>query len=157
VAPALATASKTLSASYELPFMKHAPIGPTIAVGDARPDGTVYIHTHNQNPQALRGQIALMLGTPVDNVVVRIYAGPGHYGRSNGGNAGAEDEAVILSKAVGRPVRVQWMRPDDLLWSIQSLPGLSDIKIGWDATGKITAYQADPYMPAMQDDRPSER
>ena len=114
VAPALASASKTLSASYELPFMKHAPIGPTIAVGDARPDGTVYVHTHNQNPQALRGQIAMMLGTSVDNVVVRIYAGPGHYGRSNGGNAGAEDEAVILSKAVGRPVRVQWMRPDDL-------------------------------------------
>ena len=130
---------RRLSASYELPFMKHAPIGPTIAVGDARPDGTVYIHTHNQNPQALRGQIAMMLGTPVDNVVVRIYAGPGHYGRSNGGNAGAEDEAVILSKAVGRPVRVQWMRPDDLQWSTQSPPAVSDIRIGWDASGKITA------------------
>lgn len=153
VAPALATASKTLSATYELPFMKHAPIGPTIAVADARPDGTVYIHTHNQNPQALRGQIAMMLGTSIDNVVVRIYAGPGHYGRSNGGNAGAEDEAVILSKAVGRPVRVQWMRPDDLLWSTQSPPGISDIRLGWDATGKITGYQADHYMPAMQDDR----
>jgi nicotinate dehydrogenase subunit B len=153
VAPALASASRSLSTSYELPFMKHAPIGPTVALADARLDGTVYIHTHNQNPQALRGQIAMMLGTSVDNVVVRIYAGPGHYGRSNGGNAGAEDEAVILSKAVGRPVRVQWMRPDDLLWSTQSPPGISDIHIGWDASGKITAYQADHYMPAMQDDR----
>jgi len=153
VAPALASASKSLSTSYELPFMKHAPIGPTVALADARPDGTVYIHTHNQNPQALRGQIAMMLGTSVDNVVVRIYAGPGHYGRSNGGNAGAEDEAVIFSKAVGRPVRVQWMRPDDLLWSTQSPPGISNIHIGWDASGKITAYQADHYMPAMQDDR----
>jgi CO/xanthine dehydrogenase Mo-binding subunit len=133
--------------------MKHAPIGPTIAVGDVRPDGTVFIHTHNQNPQALRGQIAMMLGTPVDNVVVRIYAGPGHYGRSNGGNAGAEDEAVILSKAVGRPVRVQWMRPEDLQWSTQSPPAIANIRIGWDASGKITAYQADHYMPAMQDDR----
>jgi CO/xanthine dehydrogenase Mo-binding subunit len=153
VPSALASASKSLSASYELPYMKHAPIGPTIAVGDVRPDGTVYIHTHNQNPQALRGQIAMMLGTSVDNVVVRIYAGPGHYGRSNGGNAGAEDEAVILSKAVGRPVRVQWMRPDDFLWSTQSPPAVSDIRIGWDASGKITGYQADHYMPAMQDDR----
>ena len=153
VTPALAAASKTLSASYELPFMKHAPIGPTIAVADARPDGTVYIHTHNQNPQALRGQIAMMLGTSIDNVVVRIYAGAGHYGRSNGGNAGAEDEAVILSKAVGRPVRVQWMRPDDLMWSTQSPPAISDIRIGCDPSGTITAYQADHYMPAMQDDR----
>ena len=153
VAPALAAASKSLSATYELPFMKHAPIGPTIAVADAQSDGTVYVHTHSQNPQALRGQIALMLGTSIDNVVVRIYAGAGHYGRSNGGNAGAEDEAVILSKAVGRPVRVQWMRPDDLQWSTQSPPGISDIRLGWDATGKITGYQADHYMPAMQDDR----
>ena len=153
VAPALAAASKTLSATYELPFMKHAPIGPTIAVADAQPDGTLYVHTHSQNPQALRGQIALMLGTSIDNVVVRIYAGAGHYGRSNGGNAGAEDEAVILSKAVGRPVRVQWMRPDDLQWSTQSPPGISDIRLGWDASGKIIGYEADHYMPAMQDDR----
>jgi CO/xanthine dehydrogenase Mo-binding subunit len=153
VAPALAAASKSFSASYELPFMKHAPIGPTVAVGDARSDGTVYVHTHNQNPQALRGQIALMLGTPIDNVVVRIYSGPGHYGRSNGGNAGAEDEAVLLSKAVGRPVRVQWTRADDLQWSTQSPPAIANVRIGWDASGRITGYQADHYMPAMQDDR----
>lgn len=153
VAPALAAAAQSLSASYELPFMKHAPIGPTVAVGDVRPDGTVYVHAHSQNPQALRGQIAMMLDTPVDNVVVRIYAGAGHYGRSNGGNAGAEDEAVILSQAVGQPVRVQWMRPEDLQWSTQSPPGVSDVRIGWDSSGLITAYAADHYMPAMQDDR----
>ena len=152
-APALAAAAKTLKTTYDLPFMKHAPIGPTIAVGDVRADGTVFVHTHNQNPQALRGQIAMMLGTPVDKVVVRIYAGPGHYGRSNGGNAGAEDEAVILSQAAGRPVRVQWMRADDLQWSTQSPGAYSDIRIGLDASGSITAYEADHYMPAMQDDR----
>ena len=90
--------------------MKHAPIGPTIAVGDVRPDGTVFVHTHNQNPQALRGRDRDDARHVRRQRVVCIYAGPGHYGRSNGGNAGAEDEAVILSKAVGRPVRVQWMR-----------------------------------------------
>ena len=36
--------------------MKHAPMGPTMAVADARKDGTVYVYTHNQNPQALRGR-----------------------------------------------------------------------------------------------------
>lgn len=143
----------SLVASYELPFMKHAPIGPTVAVGDVRPDGTVFVHTHNQNPQALRGQLAMMLGTSVDNVVVRIYAGPGHYGRSNGGNAGAEDEAVLLSKAIGKPVRVQWMRGDDLMWSTQSPAAFSDVRLAWDAQGTLTAYEADHYMPAMQDDR----
>ena len=120
VAPAMAAAAKKLSATYEFSFMKHAPIGPTMAVADVHADGTVHIYTHNQNPQALRGEIAQMLGTGIDHIVVRTFAGPGHYGRSNGGNAGAEDEAVILSKAVGRPVRVQWMRADDFQWSTQS-------------------------------------
>ena len=96
----------------------------------------------------------MMLSTTPDNVVVRTFAGPGHYGRSNGGNAGAEDEAVILSKAVGKPVRVQWMRPEDFQWSTQSPAALSDVEIGLDANGKMAAYQIDHYMPAMQDDRP---
>ncbi|HEX6895766.1 MAG TPA: molybdopterin cofactor-binding domain-containing protein [Bryobacteraceae bacterium] len=154
IAPVIAKAAKKLSATYELPFMKHAPLGPTMALADARADGTVYIYTHNQNPQALRGEIAQMLGTSVDNVVVRVFSGPGHYGRSNGGNAGAEDEAVILSKAVGRPVRVQWMRPDDFQWSTQSPAAYSDVEIALDSRGQIAAYQIDHYMPAMQDDRP---
>ena len=154
VTPALAAATKKLSATYELPFMKHAPIGPTMAVADARPDGTVHIYTHNQNPQALRGEIATMLGTTPDHIVVRTLPGAGHYGRSNGGNAGGEDEAVILSKALGRPVRVQWMRPEDFQWSTQSPAAFSDVEIGLDANGKMIAYQAEHYMPAMQDDRP---
>ncbi len=151
---ALAGAAKKLSATYELPFMKHAPIGPTMAVAETRPDGTVHIYTHNQNPQALRGEMAQMLGISPGSIVVRTFAGAGHYGRSNGGNAGAEDEAVILSKAVGKPVRVQWMREEDFQWSTQSPAAFSDIEIGLDGNGKMTAYRVDHYMPAMQDDRP---
>jgi CO/xanthine dehydrogenase Mo-binding subunit len=150
----LAGSAKRLVATYEMPYMKHAPIGPSMAVADVRPDGTVFIHTHSQSPQMLRADIARMLGTAPDNVVVRVYPGPGHYGRSNGGNAGAEDEAVILSKAVGKPVRVQWMRAEDFQWSTQSPAAFSEIEIGLDASGRITAYQADHYMPALQDDRP---
>lgn len=151
---ALAKASKKLNATYEMPFFKHAPLGPTLALADVRSDGTVHLYTHNQNPQALRGQIAQMLSTKPDNVIVRTYSGAGHYGRSNGGNCGAEDEAVILSKAVGKPVRVQWMRDEDFQWSTQSPAAYSDVKIGLDGKGKITGYQIDHYMPAMQDDRP---
>jgi CO/xanthine dehydrogenase Mo-binding subunit len=153
VGPALSSAHKKLSASYQMSYMKHAPIGPTMAVGDVKADGTVHIHTHNQNPQELRGEIAKMLGVTIDHVVVHIYPGPGHYGRSNGGNAGAEDEAVILSQAVGKPVRVQWMRADDMQWSTQSPASFSDIEVAVDEQGKMTAYQVDHFMPAMQDDR----
>jgi CO/xanthine dehydrogenase Mo-binding subunit len=94
-----------------------------------------------------------MLSTSVDHVVVRTFAGAGHYGRSNGGNAGAEDEAVILSQALGQPVRVQWMRADDLQWSTQSSAALSDVQLAVDAHGGLSAYEINHYMPAMQDDR----
>ena len=154
VGPVLASAHKKLSATYQMSYMKHAPIGPTMAVGDVKADGTVHIHTHNQNPQELRGEIAKMLGVTIDHVIVHIYPGPGHYGRSNGGNAGAEDEAVIFSQAVGKPVRVQWMRADDMQWSTQSPASFSDVELAVDEHGKLAAYQIDHFMPPMQDDRP---
>jgi nicotinate dehydrogenase subunit B len=154
VGPALASAHKKLSATYQFSYMKHAPMGPTMAVADVKLDGTVHIYTHSQNPQALRGEIALMLGSTPDHVIVHSYPGAGHYGRSNGGNAGAEDEAVILSQAVGKPVRVQWMRAEDLQWSTQSSAAFSDVELALDEKGKIAGYQIDHYMPAMQDDRP---
>ena len=154
VGPVLASAHKKHSANYQLSYMKHAPIGPTMAVADVKSDGTVHIHVHNQNPQALRGEIAAMLGTTLDHVIVHSYPGRGHYGRSNGGNSGAEDEAVLLSKAIGKPVRVQWTRADDMQWSTQAAVAFSDVQVAIDEKGKMAAYQIDHYMPAMQDDRP---
>ena len=50
VGPVLASAQKKLSATYQMSYMKHAPIGPTMAVGDVQADGMVHVHTHNQNP-----------------------------------------------------------------------------------------------------------
>jgi nicotinate dehydrogenase subunit B len=154
VSAALASAQKKLSATYHFPFMKHAPIGPTMAVADVKPDGSVHIHTHNQNPQALRGEMAMMLGTTPDHVIVHTHPGAGHYGRSNGGNSGAEDDAVILSQAVGKPVRVQWMRAEDFQWSTQSPAAFADVEFALDEKGRIAGYQIDHYMPAFQDDRP---
>jgi len=150
---AFARAATKLTATYEYPFEKHAPIGPTCAVADYRPDGTVYVHMHGQNPNAMRWLIAMMLNAPLDKVVVRWYHGSGHYGRSNGGETGAESEAVLISQAIGKPVRLQWMRWDDMQWSTQHPPAFSDVQAGLDASGKLTAFRVNHYMPAMQDDR----
>jgi len=147
------TAAKTHQASYFFPYMKHAPISPTVSLADVKSDGTVTLHTHSQNPQFLRSSIAKMLGKPESAVVIRTYPGASHFGRSNGGNAGSEDEAVLLSRSVGKPVRVQWMRPDDMQWSTSSPTSTSKINIGLDAQGKMQTYQADHYGPPMQDDR----
>ena len=88
----------------------------------------------------------MMLGTSIDNVVVRAFPGPGHYGRSNGGNAGGEDEAVVLSKAVGQPVRVQWSRPDDFTWSTSSPPGRPDLDASRTPIGACQASRSAPCV-----------
>ena len=151
---AAAISAKTHSASYFMPYFKHAPISPTVALADVRADGSVTVHTHTQNAQFLRMAIAKMLGKGEDAVVIRTYAGAGHFGRSNGGNAGSEDEAVLLSRELGAPVRVQWMRADDMQWSTQSSTASAEITIGLDAEGHIASYQAVHSGPPMQDDRP---
>jgi len=147
-------AVKAHEANYQVPYLKHAPIGPTVSLADVKPDGSVMLHTHSQNPQYLRMLIAKMLRTSETKVVVRTYAGPGHFGRSNGGNAGSEDEAVLLSQKLGRPVRVQWMRADDMQWSTQSSAMLSEIRIALNGQGRIASYDAKHRGPPMQDDRP---
>lgn len=147
-------AAKKHSGAYFMPYLKHAPIGPTVSLADVKGDGSVTVHTHSQNPQFLRAAIAKMLAVGEDKVVVRTYPGPGHFGRSNGGNAGSEDEAVLLSRALGVPVRVQWMRHDDMGWSTQSSCMVADIKIGLGPDGRIVTYEATHSGPPMQDDRP---
>ncbi len=151
--PAKAGGGKVHQARYGVPYHKHAPIGPMVTLADVKPDGSVTVHTTTQNAQHLRRMIAKMLSIGEDKVVVRTYPGPGHFGRSNGGSAGSEDEAVLLARELGKPVRVQWMRADDMMWSTQSSALVADIKITLDATGKIVAYQADHRGPPMQDDR----
>lgn len=151
---ALAGAHRTLSSSYEVPYAKHAPIGPAMALADVRSDGTVTVYASSQGPQQLRTRIAQMLEVDVGKVVIRNLPGAGQFGRSNGGAGGAEDDAAMLSRAVGAPVRVQWMRPEDVQWSPQAAPSLADIAIGLDDRGGMTAYRAEHFMPAMNDDRP---
>ena len=146
--------AQTLSESYYFPVAKHAPIGPSCSVGDVRSDGTVWVHVHNQNPSMCRYVIAQMLSTSIDNVTVRAYDGSGQYGRGNGGSTGSEEEAVLLSQAVGKPVRLQWMRPDDMQWSTQHAPVISDLHGELDALGTLTSFQANFYQPGQQDDRP---
>lgn len=150
---AAAQTDRVHQASYNMPFHKHAPIGPMVTLADVQPDGGVTLHTCSQNPQHLRRMIALMLGADEAQVTVRTYPGAGHFGRSNGGSAGSEDEAVLLSRELGRPVRVQWMRHDDMQWSAQSSAMVSDIRIALDSEGRIASYDAHHRGPPMQDDR----
>lgn len=72
--------------------------------------------------------------------------GAGSYG-SNGGDDAAAD-AVLLSKAVGQPVRVQWMRQDELAWDPKGPPQLLDVRAGLDPSGNIVAWETEMWLPA---------
>ena len=142
-----------MSATYVKPYQKHGPIGPSVAVADVRKDGTAYVFAHSQYPQHLRKMLASVLETSPDNVVVRVFDGSGHYGRSNPGPDGAEADAAILSREVGQPVKVQWMRQEDMVWSTSTFPQLADIQVGLDSSGNMTAYQADFHQTGRYDGR----
>jgi CO/xanthine dehydrogenase Mo-binding subunit len=152
---AFTSAAKTLSQTYFAPYVKHAPIGPSISLADVQSNGAVHLWVHGQYTQGVRNHIATMLGIDPSMVYVHWAVGSGHYGRSNGGNEGSEADAVILSQAVGKPVRVTWMRQEDFQWSLNHQGMLMDIKAGLDSGGNMTALKADYYGLGSQDNRPS--
>jgi CO/xanthine dehydrogenase Mo-binding subunit len=153
VTAALASASKTISATFELPYTRHAPIGPFLALADVRSDGTVTVWTHSSQSQGLRMRIANTLGISIEKVVVRWLEHSGQYGRTTLGGDGAEGDAVILSKLTGKPVRVQWTLQEDLAWSTVSPGWVSDIKAAADANGRLIAIHSSSYSPHQFDAR----
>ena len=154
VTTALAKAAKTISASYEQPYVRHAPIGPFVAVADVRSDGSVTVWTHSAQSQGLRARIAYMLGTTPQQVVVRWLDHSGQYGRTTFGGDGAESDAVILSQLTGKPVRVQWTSQEDMMWSSVSPAWVADIRAGLDPSGRVVALHSLFYSPHMFDPRP---
>jgi len=150
---ALAHASRTISATYEQPYIKHAPIGPFVAVADVRADGTATVWTHSANSQGLRAQIANTLSVPIEKVVVRWLDHAGQFGRTTFGGDGAEGDAAILSQLTGKPVRVQWTLQEDLAWSASSPGWVEDITCSLDGRGCVTTLRSAFYSLQSTDAR----
>jgi CO/xanthine dehydrogenase Mo-binding subunit len=149
----LAGAAKTISATYEQPYVRHAPIGAFVAIADVRPDGSVTVWSQTSQSQGARAQIAHIMGVAVEKVVIRWAQGPGQYGRTTNGGDGAMADAAILSQLVGKPVRVQWTVQEDLAWSSVSAAWVADVKAGLDAQGNLVAFRSDWYSPHENDAR----
>jgi nicotinate dehydrogenase subunit B len=154
VTAAVAKATEKISASYEQPYVRHAPIGPFVAVADVHSDGSATVWTHSAQSQGLRARIAYLLGTTPEHVVIRWLDHSGQYGRTTFGGDGAESDAVILSQLTGKPVRVQWTLQEDMAWSSVSPGWVSDIQAGLDANGRVIALHSSFYSPHMMDPRP---
>lgn len=135
---AFASASKTFTATYRWPFQMHGMLGPSCAVADVRADQAT-IWTGTQAPFRTRKEVAKLLRRPEKSVRIVYVEGAGCYGRLCADDV-AED-AAVLSRAVGKPVRVQWTREEEHAWEPKGPPQLLIVRAGVDAAGNIAAWE----------------
>jgi nicotinate dehydrogenase subunit B len=138
VRSALANAAIELSATYIWPYQLHASIGPSCAVAEFA-DNKLTIWSATQSAHALRREAAELLAMPEEAVRVIHVDGPGCYGLNCADDVSLD--AALLSKAVGRPVRVQLMREQEQGWEPKGAAQLMDVRGSLDANGRITGYQ----------------
>ncbi len=130
-------AAKSYERTYRWPFQLHGMLGPSCAVADVQRDKAT-LWSGTQGPFRTRGNIAKLLGLPEQNIRIVYREGSGSYGRL-ATDDGIED-AALLSRAVGAPVRVQWMREDEHGWEPKGPAQVDEIKAGVDGEGKLIAW-----------------
>ena len=135
-----------LSATYETPFLSHAPMEPPVAVADVS-DGRCIVHAPLQDPQAARGLIAAQAGMTPDKVKVTPTLLGGAFGRKSKPDFALE--AVELSKRVKRPVRVQWLREDDIRHDYLHASSAQHHRAVIDDDGKPTAWLQRSAFPSI--------
>ena len=136
-------ASKTFTAQYLYPFQMHGALASSCAVADvqggagARATARIWSATQGVYPQ--RDSVALVLGIPLANVRVTYVEGSGCYGLN--GNDSVSFDAALLSQAVGKPVRVQYSRKDEMTSGESFGPAhVANLTAGVDATGQMVAW-----------------
>jgi nicotinate dehydrogenase subunit B len=138
VVSALNQAAHVVSQTYRGPYQSHAPFGPACALAQVSADSAL-VMCSTQNAFDTRRKLAEALGMPEGQVRVQYYEGSGTFGRSCYDDAA--QAAAILSQEVGNPVRVQFMRWDELGWDNYDPARLAEVRAGVDAKGRIVAYE----------------
>jgi CO/xanthine dehydrogenase Mo-binding subunit len=140
----LAQAATVVKASYRHPYQMHGSLGTSCAVADVRGErATIWSATQAVHPH--RQTAAMILGLRPENVRVVFRTGSGCYGL-NGAEAVSYD-AALLSQAVGRPVRVQLTRKDEMAFENFGLAYIVDQQVGLDAQGTIVAWDCETWSP----------
>ena len=140
---AFAAAAHVAAAQYFSPYQAHAAFGPNCAIADVGPDGAL-VMSSTQDVYASRKMLATLLGLPPEKVRVQYYEGSGTFGHSC--YEDAPQAAAIMSQAVGRPVRVQFMRWDELGWDNYGPAQVAEVRAAVDADGNLTAYTYDGWQ-----------
>ena len=134
----LKQAARVIEGQYEYPTQSHSSMGPACAVADVRGEAAT-IWTSTQKPYDSATCVAELLGLPREKVRAIWMFGTGSYGRNDQGDATAD--AAVLSKHLGRPVRVQYMRHEGIAWDPKGTAAVNTGHAGLDASGKVIAYE----------------
>ena len=136
--------TRTLNASYRWPMQTHGSIGPSCGVADVRADRAT-VWSSSQNTHGFQATCARMLGFERDRVRVIYLDGAGSYGPNGADDAAAE--AALLSRATGRPVRVQWTRQEEHGLDPKGPAQLLELRAAIDGDGQIAAWETQAWLP----------
>ena len=136
--------TRMLSAQYRWPIQTHGSIGPSCGVADVR-DGRATVWTSTQNVHGFQATCARLLGLERERVRVIYRDGAGSYGPNGADDAAAE--AALLSKALGKPVRVQWSRQEEHGLDPKGPAQLLELRAALDTDGQVTAWETQAWLP----------
>ncbi len=143
---ALALASQHFEADYYVPQLSHTPMEPPVALAAVR-EGRCEVWAPTQDPQGARNAVSKALELPVESVRVNVTLLGGAFGRKSFHDFIVE--AALLSRAVGRPVKVQWTREDDVQHDYYHPPAVEHLEAGLDRTGRIVAWLHRSVIPSL--------
>ncbi|HTM12675.1 MAG TPA: molybdopterin cofactor-binding domain-containing protein [Bryobacteraceae bacterium] len=143
---ALAKAATVHKSTYYHPYQMHGSVGSSCAVADVQSDKAI-IYSPTQGVWYQKTASAMITGLKPENVHVIFRRGSGCYGL-NGADTVTYD-AVVLSQAVGKPVRVQLSRKDEMAWENYGNAWVIEERAGLDAKGNIIAWEHESWTPGM--------
>jgi len=141
-----AKGGKIVEASYYTPMLAHVPMEPPAAVAEFK-DGKVTAWAATQNPQAVQDTVAKALGIRKDDVLCNVTLLGGGFGRKSKPDYVAE--AALLSKQVGKPVKIVWSREDDIRFDYFHSPAALYIKAAVDEKGHPSAWLQRSVFPPI--------
>ncbi|MCU1338563.1 MAG: putative isoquinoline 1-oxidoreductase subunit beta IorB, molybdoprotein [Bryobacterales bacterium] len=135
-----------LKATYLHPYQMHGSMGSSCAVADVQGEkATIYSAT--QAVWYQKNTSAMILGLKPENIRVIFRRGSGCYG-VNGADTVTYD-ALVLSQAVSKPVRVQLTRRDEMAFENYGPAYVIDQRASVDSNGNITAWDHESWSPGL--------
>jgi isoquinoline 1-oxidoreductase beta subunit len=136
---ALQSAARIVEATYELPFLAHAPMEPMNCTVHLQADRCeIWVGTQIiDRAQAIAAKVA---GLPVEKVTIHNYLLGGGFGRRL--EVDGVERAVRIAKHVNHPVKVIWTREEDIQHDMFRPYFYDRMQAGLDAAGNPVAWTA---------------